>query len=411
MVHVCDAIMGTGKSQSAISYMNEHPDDKFIYITPYLEEAARIRDGCKQMNFIEPTNKLKKFNFKKTDHVAQLIKEGRNITTTHQAFKRYRPEMLDDIRRQGYILMIDENVDVLEAAYYFPEDISAAQNCGYIEELNGMYHYTGKEYNGSIFREMIQFFESRDLLKVETSGQDAYYYWILPPDMITSFKEVFVMTYLFEGQCLHHFFKMYNIDYDYIGIMRDGDSFHFCEAPGYVPEYVSHIKDKIHIVDATKLNEIGSKRTSLSMSWFNRSDEGSDTLRKNMYNCINYLWKGVPSSKKLWGTFKSQEKNLRGKGYSKSFLIFNAKAMNGYRNKDHLIYTANIFMNVNDKTLYENNGITVDEDLYALSIMVQWIWRSAIRDGKDIYIYIPSSRMRTLLIEWMDGLNRQGENT
>ena len=59
MIQVCDAIMGTGKSSAAITYMNEHRNEKFIYITPYLEEAERIKNGCKDMHFIEPSDKLK----------------------------------------------------------------------------------------------------------------------------------------------------------------------------------------------------------------------------------------------------------------------------------------------------------------------------------------------------------------
>ena len=34
MVRVCDAVMGTGKSSAAITYINEHPKEKFIYIFP-----------------------------------------------------------------------------------------------------------------------------------------------------------------------------------------------------------------------------------------------------------------------------------------------------------------------------------------------------------------------------------------
>ena len=44
----------------------------------------------------------------------------------------------------------------------------------------------------------------------------------------------------------------------------------------------------------------------------------------------------------------------------------------------------------------------MDQDGYALSEMLQWIWRSAIRDGKEINLYIPSKRMRTLLTDWID---------
>ena len=52
MVKVCDAIMGTGKSSAAITYMNDHPEKKFIYITPYLEEATRIATSCSRLHFI-----------------------------------------------------------------------------------------------------------------------------------------------------------------------------------------------------------------------------------------------------------------------------------------------------------------------------------------------------------------------
>jgi hypothetical protein len=37
--------------------------------------------------------------------------------------------------------------------------------------------------------------------------------------------------------------------------------------------------------------------------------------------------------------------------------------------------------------------------------MLQWIFRSAVRDEKEIWLYIPSKRMRDLLVEWMDDLD------
>ncbi|MEG2695893.1 MAG: hypothetical protein RR966_15745, partial [Acinetobacter sp.] len=42
------------------------------------------------------------------------------------------------------------------------------------------------------------------------------------------------------------------------------------------------------------------------------------------------------------------------------------------------------------------------EDIFALSEMVQWVWRSAIREGNPINIYVPSSRMRDLLERWLE---------
>ena len=50
---------------------------------------------------------------------------------------------------------------------------------------------------------------------------------------------------------------------------------------------------------------------------------------------------------------------------------------------------------------FVQKGVTVDEETYALSELVQWIFRSQLRDGKEINLYIPSERMRRLLKKWL----------
>ena len=103
-----------------------------------------------------------------------------------------------------------------------------------------------------------------------------------------------------------------------------------------------------------------------------------------------------------------EELTNSGKGYTKAFVTFNAKATNQFKDRDCLVYVANLFMNVNEKKFYKMHGIEVNEDVYALSIMIQWIWRSAIRDGGTVNLYIPSKRMRTLLIDWMEDISKGG---
>lgn len=409
MVRVCDAIMGTGKSSAAITYLNAHKTDKFIYITPYLDEAARIRASCPELNFIEPKH-LKQYDHRKLLHTAKLIKSGRNIATTHQAFKNYTPETLADIREQGYTLIIDENVDVLEASDIHPDDLQMAVDAGYIAEQNGVYSIVKENYHGYAFSEIFSLLRSRELFRMTDNDQKSLFYWALPPELLTSFKDVFILTYLFDGQSICHFLKIYNIPFEYIGIERTQDGgYRFGALPGYLPEYVSHMREMIHILDRGSLNEIGEDYYALSMKWFRRGGDSVDQLKRNVSNCFNNIWRDIPSEKRLWGTYKSASNALRGKGYSKSFLIFNAKAMNGYRHKDHLVYPVNIFMNVNEKKFYHMHGVEVNEDMYALSVMVQWIWRSAIRDGKEIHLYIPSKRMRTLLIQWIDQVCKGGD--
>ena len=410
-VKVCDAIMGTGKSQSAITWMNEHKGDKFIYITPYLEEANRIKQGCPDLNFVEPSNKLEKYNYRKTEHAADLIRKGKNITTTHQAFKCYTEETINDIRRQEYTLIIDENVDVLEVFDFHPDDLQIAVDAGYVLENNGIYTMADTTYKGEALRDMFHFLKTRELIRIEDDMSNSIFYWTLPPELITSFKNVFILTYLFKGQSLHHFLEIYNIPYEYIGIEKTNTAetgFRFSKYPGYTPEYVSHLSDMLHVLDTEKINSIGDEYYALSMNWFKKNDSNSRQLKNNIYNCMRNVWKDIPCCEKLWATYINERTHMQGKGYTKSFLTFNAKATNDYRSKTHLVYMVNIFMNVNDKKFYQKHGIEVDEDLFALSIMVQWIWRSAIRDGEEVYLYIPSSRMRNILISWINSVSKGG---
>ena len=50
-VKVCDMIMGAGKTESAITQMNEAEESKYIFVTPYLDEVKRIKDSCEKRKF------------------------------------------------------------------------------------------------------------------------------------------------------------------------------------------------------------------------------------------------------------------------------------------------------------------------------------------------------------------------
>ena len=167
----------------------------------------------------------------------------------------------------------------------------------------------------------------------------------------------------------------------------------------------------LHILDSQKINSIGDDKYALSKRWFEKenNEEEIEQLKRNIYNYFNNINEDIPADKRMWGTYHFAEPMIRGKGYTKSCVTFNLKSTNKYRDRKVLAYPVNIFMNVNEKKFYYKHGIQVDEDMFALSIMIQWIWRSAIRDGEEVYLYIPSERMRTLLINWIESLSNGGE--
>jgi len=96
---------------------------------------------------------------------------------------------------------------------------------------------------------------------------------------------------------------------------------------------------------------------------------------------------------------------LSGAGYSKRFIACNTRATNEYKDCYNLAYCCNRFMSPDYISYFQKHGVIVDEDLYALSELLQWVWRSAIREGREINIYIPSQRMRNILVEWLGNEN------
>lgn len=428
MIKICDAIMGSGKSSAAITYMNEHPDQKFIYITPYLDEATRIRNGCRKLRFAEPSDKIPSCGFTKTGHTAQLLREGRNITTTHQAFKFYTKEISDLIKEKEYTLIIDEDVEVLEQVKCHPADLDLLIRAGYLSYEDGKYAVIDDSYDGVVLSDIFRILKSRELItapfaqngddgdshyiddgcSVEIEGTKRLVYWILPPELLTSFRDVFVLTYLFDAQDIHHLLEMNHLEYRQIGVIKDDNGvFRFSDFVGYMPDSAMNLAERIHILDHPKMNSIGDDRYALSSSWYKKSPKNVDQLRKHVVNYFRNIHGESNSKQRMWGTYKDAQTKLSGKGYTKQYVVFNKKASNEYRDRRWLAYPVNLFMNVGVRLFYKQYGIEVSDDTYALSTMIQWIWRSAIRDGKEIYLYLPSSRMRTLLINWMDDVKRQ----
>jgi len=404
--------MGSGKSQSAIAYMNAHPDKKFVYITPYVDEATRIHNDCPALSFVEPKSTIDRYNYSKVEHTRQLLKDGQNITTTHSAFKLYTTDMIENIQKWKYTLIIDEAVDVLVESNESPGDVDLLEAAGFIKYLgNGQYEYLGGEYTGERLRDVFQMLRRNNLMRFERADDrttnDALFYWKLHLDVMLAFEDVFILTYLFNGQDMKCYLDANGVEYSMIGIQYHDGQYSFTDGPGYMPDYTGHLSELIQIYDGERLNAIGEARYALSAGWFNRATpEDINTLKCHMYNYIRNITK-AKASDVMWTTFKDKVHTLRGRGFTNQFVQCSIKASNEFRNRTVLAYCVNLFINPYKKQYLSRLHGDYDEDTYALSSMIQWIWRSAIRDGKPIQIYIPSQRMRSLLINWINLVEKQ----
>lgn len=398
-VNIVDAIMGAGKTQSIMNYINQsEPDKKFLVITPFLDEITRYRTYCKEKNFKSP-----KFEKQKTklDNIKYLIEKGENIVSTHALFQKFDNELIDICRAQNYTLIMDEVANVIDEYTITKQDFEILKNT-YVtinpETKQLIWKEEYSDYKGKFDNEK----RLCELGSLVCYGNDLMV-WLFPIETFNSFRNIFILTYKFELQLQRYYYDYYGLQYKFWSVEgNDLEKYHLVD---YNPNknYLDYNYEKlIHICEMDKMNLIGDRDTDLSKSWYSRNKNNTSikVLKNNIINFFRNI-RNDNSSDNIWTTFKDYQSLLKGKGYTKGYLPLNSRATNEYRDRTSVAYPVNRYLNPFVKNFFNINGIDVDENGFALSEMLQFIWRSAIRDGKEVWVYIPSVRMRNLLRQWI----------
>lgn len=411
-ITVIDSIMGSGKSTYIINHMNtsylrqqgsvftDNPDStKYLVVVPLLSEVDRFTSACSGLDFRNP----QPIQGKKLYHLEALIDEGHNICTTHALFSMLNQDIYKALQKRNYKLVIDEALSCVDLFDKITgSDVRTLFSQGMIsvdkETMRVKWNDTRyASYSGRF----------NDIRNLANNGNlvwhmDKVLIWEFPSEFLKCFQHTFILTYLFEGSMMSSYLKAERLTYtrkslDKGCLVNWGTSQEEFDLK-------ASLRSLITIADG-RINEIGTstgRACPLSASWY---DKQTKLKLLSLKASTEYFFKSIAETSadvNAWTCFNKQRSSLKGKRYAKGHIPCNAKATNEYRHKRSLAYLCNIFQNPVIKGYFEAKGIRVDEDLYALSEMVQWIWRSAIRDGKPITVYIPSDRMRTLFKGWLN---------
>ncbi|MFP7694074.1 hypothetical protein ACLH26_14905 [Bacillus subtilis] len=402
-VKVIDSIMGSGKTSAAIDMINNSgTDENFIFITPYLDEVDRIKKSISSKQIYEP--KVKKKGDKtqyKFESFHELLSQNKNIVATHNLFKNANDETKELILSGNYTLILDEVMEVVEQLRVKKHDLTTLfeSKLIYVEDGFVKWNKEKKDYE-------TRYDDIRDMALNNNLMyfKDNILIWNFPADIFKLFKEVYILTYMFDAQIQRYYYDINNIKYQkYVSEFIDGQYRFTKHNTEYESILKAQLRNKIKIYEGN-LNTVGQLDYSLSSNWYkNKSPYTIKKVKNNVFNYFNNIVKSS-SDEAMWTTYSQHKNKVKGNGYTKGFVSCNARATNDFKHKKHLVYTINRYVNT---VLYnyfkEKYQITIDQDAFALSELVQWIWRSAIRDGEEITLYIPSLRMRELLIGWLNG--------
>lgn len=448
-VKVIDAPCSTGKTSWAIQEMNQHTETDYIYCTPLLDEIKRIRNACNAARFREPipdecTTKL--------DDFTELLEERYCIAVTHSTFLNADARTIDAMSSGKYTLILDEVLDVVRPfndTQIVKSDISQTINKGDMKLLirkklisiddDGLVQWIDESCEDSKFSEVERLAKLNRLYYV----RDSLLVCIFPPEVFTVLDNIYVMTHRFESSMLRAYFELFDIPYELASVKKDDTGeYYVCD---YDPEidlqFRRKMKGLITVYDG-KYNFNGAQantRNMFSSTWWDKRAAKSDLKLLSSYtrNYFKNLHASARNEAIMWTCSSkhqgelSRERFLRAEHLTtisdeefalldkdtqearlNCFVPCNMRASNNYSNRWALAYLCNLHYHPDLKGLFVDknperirNGekaIVLDDDEFALSSLIQWICRSRLRNDEPIYLYIPSKRMRNLLLDWLD---------
>ncbi len=402
-INLINAMMGAGKSTAIIEYMDnaltKYDKKKFVYISPNLAEVSdytdddgkqvygRINTALAHHDVTYPRNLGKG----KTGHFMDMIESGQSISSTHACFKNLSMDDIATIRDAEYDLIIDESMDAIEQ-YQIPTIHLRAlinSNALKVDPVTSRITWNHLDYPV----DKIDFDEWATVAKL--CDQQAMYLinstaFVLefPIEILQAFKSVTVMTYLFEGTTMAAWCKMHNIE-----VVDITDTINLIHTEAHLKAIA---REKLHVYQPKTDIKFG-----LSQSWFTKAK--ATQFGKLKSQCTSFMKNSAGKNDSTLITCpKDYWQKLKGQRYSKAtWLHSGCRATNAYSDKTHVIYALNKHPHVLVRQHMLSADADIVQDKYALSEMLQFLWRGCIRNGEDMHVLVINPRMRKLLTDWL----------
>lgn len=400
-IEVLDAIMGSGKTQGIIKWMLANPNNKYLYISPMLTEVEeRIPEACEALEFTFPTTEEHRT---KSQHLLELLRDGCNISFTHSLFSELSKKHLEQIAKHNYVMIIDEEVSLIEPyqGRYKKGDIISLEEAGHIkvdEDNLGKVEWLWKEMSEDTQYSGLQRLCSIEMLYCSKRNREMMVTQ-LPMSLVESAKRTIVLSYLFKGSVMESFLKLKGIevvDFTEVELIKD------------TKDVIEKARQLVTLCSSTSINTV--KNYSMSSTWY--STTATKEQLKKLSAAIRSVYRKVGKDNLLL-TLPKENASKESKrtvvhpniNIEDVFLYCGARATNDYASKSVALHAYNRYVNLVVKSYLQDYGLELDaipdDDQFALSEMIQWIWRTRIRDDKPIELYILPKRMEKLFKDWL----------
>jgi len=423
-VTIVDRHCGFGKSRALIASLSD--DRPVLIVLPLQTEVDRfIKEAT--VNLIEPS--LDAGFSRKRDHLQSLLMDGYSIVTTHALFSDIAYLAQNGLLR-GHDVYIDEVLNVVSCVTQEVLTKGSKGSGVSLRSWQELYLEHGFATVDPVTNQVIPtevWDKKQDLpelsnklyhmAKAESlfAVGDNVLVWELPPILLRAVKSLTIYTFLAEGSLMAAFLRRNGIEYSHDRDLASEKKFR------------EDTKRLLEIRDMPSINRLtmsysGQKRMNpkdqnkVSVALKNvreRLMRGAD-MTKVMITCSKDMWFKDGKYRKPEVDPKEPSRMIQKRQtpgpYAAQSRMFGdtnwvpntTRGTNDYRHCSHLFYLWDQHQNprIIEFLGAEGEGLN---DKYAVSELIQWLYRSQIRDGKPVTMYMPSKRMRRLVNRWLDG--------
>lgn len=406
-IKVLDALPGCGKTTAIYKHMDSHQEFPWLYLSPMKDEVEiRLHNDIEHLGltidfFIAEDKSTNRERKTMTHQVLEALKRKENIACTHALMMRFTDEHIKEIKDNGYRVVCDEELNLISAY----NDLTK----GDIEFLLENKHITIDEADGriSLLSDIGDDTRYADVAMYARMGclyaakkRNNFLVLQMSPKIIEAASEFILLTYLYQGSIMDTFMTMHGYSSTRFEL----------ELLYSEKERIKQLRDLLTIVETPAVKK--AQKYALSASWWRTaSKEDISALEKNFVSIVrasnlssdlvmHTLPKlnhngsdGVDKTSKLFKPAKFDTSN--------SFVYSTARATNQYAHKQLAIHMLNIYPNQPVLAYMQDMTYVCDSDNYALSTLLQWLFRGCIRKNEPMKIALFSKRMSLLLKMWL----------
>ena len=384
-----DRPCGTGKTSRMINSFC--PTEQYLVVVPTLSEVQRVLNTSK-VPFIEPDEHL---HGTKMAHLKELLSDGENIVTTHKLFDAVDIRSVD---LSAYNLFTDEVFDVVEKVngpeneawnrVYVGDGYATVDSAGQVTPTN-KWRKQPENLNPTLQSRLFHLAEVGRLHRTD----NGYFVDVVTPALFTQPKQTIVYTYLASGSLMAAYLKKHDVSYD---INRDHnlDMTQRAKAQRLLSVLQISALENIRMSHTKqgemKQGEVKEVRNALKNL---RSLPLKGIEPKNiLITCRKDNW--LDQNEEPKGAFTYQSKLTKANWITKT-----SKGTNEHRHCTHAVYLSELNLSPNI-IAYLGVDKQFEKD-WAVSELIQWLYRTALRDSGKVELHLASSHMKCLLEGWL----------